>query len=347
MKLLCNVLSLCALAMAIPFDSLDSSAVDKRATPGVLTTKLSINDIFSYHLEVKVGSEGKVFHPIADSGSLITWLGNDDDWAYHSTSLVNTTQPAYVGYAGTEQASGYYVNDTIAFADGGIDNFNFGVIENPPYYKEGIVGLARQSNSKYVPVAHQLKHAGAIDHGVASLYFSVAKDTGKLIFGGYDKAKVGSPWSVHSDPDTFKVPITNVTAQGKTYYPDHGDVPIVVDTGAYSYLPDAILDPIVALYKNPQKQDTGYKVDCDIPDGSFQLGFGDLILDIKLKEFINGHAEGDACHLAARSSERLNNITLLGGGILNHVVILFDYDNGVIKVAQFNDTDDENIVQPE
>ena len=88
---------------------------------------------------------------------------------------------------------------------------------------------------------------------------------------------------------------------------------------------------------------------CDIPDTLFKLGFGNLVLDIPLKDFVRPHKEGDtACTLAALASDRSSsNYTLIGGAILNHVVTLFDYDNGVVSVANYKETDEENIVKPE
>lgn len=354
MKLLCNVLLLCALAMAIPIDSLDLLLeLDQRASLGFLTSDVTINGNLLYLMEVKVGSQGQVFHPIADSGSLVLWLPNDDDWVHHSTSLVNTTEPFSIQYVGSNPATGYYVNDTVALAGGKIDKFELGVIEHGAATNQGIVGLSRPMG-KYVPFPIALKNAGTVDHGVASIYYSTTKNKGTLVFGGYDKAKVASPWSSHSDPLTFKVPITNVTTKGKTYYPDHGNFPIVIDTGSgYSWLPKAILSPIASLYKNAHKDESAtsparkakYQVDCDIPDGLFQLGFGDLILDIPLKDFVN--QDGKTCYLGAGEAELFNNVTLIGAAVLKQVVTLFDYDKGVVKVAHFKDTDVETLVKPE
>ena len=212
-----------------------------------------------------------------------------------------------------------------------------------------MVGLSRWSGGDHDTLPYRLKNTGAIDRGVASLYYSTDKKKGKLIFGGYDQAKVASAWSTHSDPTTFKVPLRNVTTNGVTHYPDFGDFPIVVDTGAgHSWIPQAILDPIAQLYNNPKQSGTIWTVSCDIPDTLFQLGFGNLVLDIPLKDFVRPHKVGDTvCSLGAVASDRSkSNITLIGGAILNQVVTLFDYDNGVISVANYKETDEENIVIP-
>lgn len=350
MVLLCNVLLLCALATAlvVPAEPVDVvSMMDKRAPQGIVTAELTPQK-FKYMMEIKVGSEGKVFRPLADSGSSVAWLPySSDNWTDVSPALTDLHQTFELAYVGSSKYLGHYVNDTITFADGKIDNFKLGVIKNPPGSKEGVVGLSRQMGD-YSPLPVALKKAGTVDHGVASLYFSAAKQKGKIIFGGYDQAKVASQWSVHSDPKTFKVPITNVTIDGKTHYPDNGDYPIVVDTGAGgSFLPEAIMNPVAELYNNPVAEGAGWNVDCDIPDRLFQLGFGNLILDIPLKDIVNPHtADQKTCRLSISTIERANKLSLIGGALLNHVVTLFDYDEGVVKVAHFKDTDDEDIVKP-
>lgn len=88
--------------------------------------------------------------------------------------------------------------------------------------------------------------------------------------------------------------------------------------------------------------------DCRVCDTLFQLGFGDLVLDIPLRDFLFPHGPGQKqCQLAPFSSEKTNNLTLIGGAIFNHVVTICDYDNGVNKVANFKDTQEENVVKPE
>ena len=133
------------------------------------------------------------------------------------------------------------------------------------------------------------------------------------MFGDYDQAKVGSPWSVQKDPTTYKVPLTNVTVGGVTHKHESGDDPIVVDTGGSSYLPDDILDPIASLYTNSHRESNMWTVDCKVRDMLFQLGFGDLVLNISLRDFLFPHGPGHKrCQLAAFSSEKTNNLTLWG-----------------------------------
>ena len=332
-----------ASALVVPAEPLD-----KRHPEGIVTANVNITDQFYYHMQVKVGSQGHSFNPIPDTGSHESWLPDLDGWASQSTSLKNLTLPFTAGYVSSSY-SGYWVTDSVTLADGTTDGLQFGVVGKAgSIFEQGMIGLSRWSGGDHDTFPYHLKNTGVIDRGVASLYYSTDKQKGKFIFGGYDQAKVASAWSTHSDPTTFKVPLRNVTTNGVTHYPDFGDFPIVVDTGAgHSWIPQAILDPIAQLYNNPQQVQSLYSVSCDIPDTLFQLGFGDLILDIPLKDFVRPHKEGETCYLGAIASERTSsNITLIGGAILNQVVTLFDYDNGVISVANYKETDEENIVIP-
>lgn len=194
-----------------------------------------------------------------------------------------------------------------------------------------------------------LKECGAVDHTIVNFYYSTKQGKGKVIFGGYDQSKVGSEWSVHSDPDTFKVPVTNVTTNGVTHYPDFGDYPIVVDTGAgHCRLPQAIMGPIAAMYTNVRRNGPAFEVDCNVPDSLFQPGFGDLILDIPLENFLMPHdANATTCEIGAVVAEKAGNGTLIGGTILNHVISIFDHDNKLVKVVNYRETEEEDIVKPE
>lgn len=340
-----NVLLLCALAtaMVVPAGPLDLS---KRTSLGIIAGDLTNNDYLKYYVNVTVGSEGEVFRVVADSGSTLFWVSNKNNWTQKSTSFVNSTEVFLNGYISSSLERGYFANDSLKFSDGSTNTVKLGVIDHSSN-GQGILGLGLQEDSK-VPVATQLKQAGAIDHNVVSMYFNPKRNKGKLIIGGYDQAKVGSPWSVHSNKGQLKVPITNVTVDDKTHYPDHGDYPIVVDTGAgHTYLPQAIVKPIVALFNNPQVSGKYYTVDCNIPDRLFQLGFGNLILDIPLKDIVLPHDDGaTTCNISLTSAELNENLTLIGGAILDHVVVVFDYDNVEIKVANLKDTDEEDIVKP-
>ncbi|CAN3372349.1 hypothetical protein DIURU_004527 [Diutina rugosa] len=345
------LLSLIAVASALV---VPAEPLDKRHPERIVTANVNITDQFYYHMQVKVGSQGHSFNPIPDTGSHESWLPDLDGWASQSTSLKNLTSPFTAGYVSSSY-NGYWVTDTVTFTDGATNKFQFGVVgkEGGNFqnnFKEGMLGLSRWSGGDHDTFPYHLKNTGVIDRGVASLYYSTDKQKGKFIFGGYDQAKVASAWSTNSHPTTFKVPLRNVTTNGVTHYPDFGDFPIVVDTGAgYSWIPKAILDPIAQLYNNPKQSGTIWTVSCDIPDTSFQLGFGNLVLDIPLKDFVRPHKVGDTvCSLGAVASDRSkSNITLIGGAILNQVVTLFDYDNGVISVANYKETDEENIVKPE
>lgn len=342
MVLIFNVLLLCALATAlvVPAQPLD---LNKRCPQGVLATDISRDDDWTYHIEVKVGSQGKLFRPNLDTTGA-AWFPNDDDWTQLSTLFSKAGKNFGVKFYDGPRELGDWVRDTVA-VDDKTDTVEFGLIPNPLQKKQGSFTVGRSfKDLPSIPV--QLKNHSVIDHGVASVYYRADKHQGKLILGGYDQAKVDGDWSVHSQIQEYKVPITNVTVDGDTRYPEYGDYPIAVGPGGKLALPQAIVDPIAGLYHNPQPVDTRYQVDCDVPDGLFQLGVGNLIVDFQLKDFVEQPGDGDQCYLAVDVAERNGNITRLSGVVLDKLVTVFDYDNDVVKVAHFKDTDDEDIVHP-
>ena len=346
--LLFNLLSLLAVASAlvVPPQQDDKSALEKKSDSKVIELALKYEGR-QYHADVRLGSEGKLYRPLIDSGSWATWFPDEDQWAFESTSLVNLTTPFSVAYMGSTSASkGYFVKDTLQFDNAKSEGVQFGILENPSQFKQGLLAIARLQGTNYDTVPYHLKTAGQVERTVSSLWYSTLRDTGKLTFGGYDRAKVGSEWTSHYDPLTFKVPVVKVTTNGVDHFPDYGDYPIVVDTGApNSLLPRAIVEPIAEFY-NAKRVGKEYEVSCDPPAGLFQITLGNLTLDIDLKSFVHqapGKANG-ICTIGASIAEDRGNVTLIGTTLINEVVTLFDYENGVVSMAKLNDTPEEDLV---
>ena len=170
-----------AAALVIPSEPLDLSSLDKRANDGIISTPV-IQNSFYYFMDVKIGSEGKVFRPIADTGSPITWMPNTDDWAHKSTTLVNTTEVFPVNYvSSTRYDYGIMVKDSFAFGDGNADGFEFGYIEDASTAPMGVVGLSRwdgdhpnlpDSIRHYEILPNYLKRQETIDHSILSVYYN-------------------------------------------------------------------------------------------------------------------------------------------------------------------------------
>lgn len=338
-----NLLQLFVVASALVVPQEASDSVDKRSNANVISADLTLYS-GRYWTTVRVGSQGTPFSLELDSGSGETWVPNNDGWPYQSTSLVNLTTPFDVTYYASLPLRGYYVKDSFQFDSGTTKDFQFGVVNNSP--RKGLIGLSRWTG-KYKTLPYHLKESGQVKRNVASIYYSAAKDKGKLIFGGYDKAKIDSEWDVHSDPTTYKVPLVKATINGVDHYVEGGPKEIVVDTGAgFSYIPKAIVEPIASLY-NAKKQGIMYKIDCQQPEGQFQVTIGNLTFDYLLQDFVYFNEDRTVCYLGAIASEEYNNLTLIGSALLNRAVTLFDYDNNVVKLAKFKDTTEENIVAEE
>lgn len=329
--------------MVVPHDE---SALEKKATSNVIELDFDIEG-GQYRGVVLLGSEGVSYKPIIDSGSWETWFANDNDWTDHSTTLVNLTKPFSVNYVGSgNPATGFFVKDTIEFTNAKSAGFEFGILNNPPWFPQGILAIARLQGSDHDTLPYHLKTTGQVERTVASLYYSKLQNKGELTFGGYDRAKVGSGWTSHADPVTFKVPVVKSHVDGVDYFPEHGDYPIVVDSGAWgSLFPRAVVEPL-ATSLNLKIDGNQYKGPCGTYEGQFLITLGNLTLEFDKLELVTELTNNGNCvaTLGFKGAEYSNNLTLIGTDILNKVVTVFDYENGVVSMAKLNDTPEEDVV---
>lgn len=137
-----------------------------------------------------------------------------------------------------------------------------------------------------------------------------------------------------------------MTTNGVGHFPGYGDYPIVVDTGASNSIPPRAIVETLPKFYNAKRVGKEYEVSCDPPAGLFQITLGNLTLDIDLKSFFHqapGKAEG-ICTIGASIAEDWGNDTLIGTTLINEVVTLFDYENGVVSMAKLKDTPEEDLV---
>lgn len=340
-----QLLCLLAIAVALPVDISNESTLFKRNGNVVGSDVIKPND--KYLIEVWIGSQGKPLYPIADSGSLEAWLPNTDNWAALSSSLVNLNKEYQTTYANTA-AKGYYAKDKLQIGSSTLDGFIFGVVNNPEdagSNSGGIFGLGKRRDQGYDTLPYALKAAGKIDKTVASLYYRSSANKGKLIFGGYDEAKVGSSWQSFSSPGQYwQVPIKKMTIDNADIASEP-DANFIIDSGAeISYFPRPFLDKLAPLF-DAERQDNGYYLmSCDQPsDKLFLISVGDVSFDIPFSQF-KWEIEGfDDCYLGAGDSS-VFGMNIFGNTVLSSVYTLFDYDAQEVKLATLTDSDLESIV---
>lgn len=160
-----------------------------------------------YWGQIQIGTPGKTFQVLFDTGSSNLWVPSKDctncksgaatyDPSESSTYKNNGT--AFKIQYGTGAMNGVVVHDVVTI--GSLKaNVDFAVATNEPgiTFKEskfdGILGLAwpQIAVDGIVPVMQALENQGQLDQDLFAFYLQYAssKTTGKLSIGGYDKSK--------------------------------------------------------------------------------------------------------------------------------------------------------------
>ncbi|KAJ5533256.1 hypothetical protein N7494_009808 [Penicillium frequentans] len=146
--------------------------------------------------------------------------------------------------------------------------------------------------------------------------------------------KVRSYWSATVKNITYGSSLNNLTMNSTSFQ-------AFIDSGNYiSYLPDAIVDPINALFSPPATYDSDsglYIVDCSAKAPEFGLSLGDQTFYHDGSDLIYQTSEGICVSSLASSSEvSLGDITLniIGVPFLKNVVAVFDFGKNEMRFAK-------------
>ncbi|KAJ5655787.1 hypothetical protein N7507_007737 [Penicillium longicatenatum] len=145
---------------------------------------------------------------------------------------------------------------------------------------------------------------------------------------------VRSYWSTTVNNITYGSSLNNLTTNSSSFQ-------AFIDSGNYiSYLPDAIVGPINALFSPPAtyESETGlYVVDCSAKAPEFGLSLGDQTFYHNGSDLIYQTSEGVCVSSLASSSEvSLGDITLniIGVPFLKNVVAVFDFGKNEMRFAK-------------
>lgn len=145
---------------------------------------------------------------------------------------------------------------------------------------------------------------------------------------------VRSYWSATVSNITYGSSLNNLTTNSTSFQ-------AFIDSGNYmSYLPDAIVDPINALFSPPATYDSDselYIVDCSAKAPEFGLSLGDQTFYHDGSDLIYQTSEGFCVSSLASSSEVcLGDITLniIGVPFLKNVVAVFDFGENEMRFAK-------------
>ncbi len=166
---------------------------------------IGIKNFFNrrYQAIIQLGSQGKEFEVILDTGSATLWvadetltskMGNTYDCSSSTTCVAEKSTRRGIIY-GTGSMSGYKVTDTLKLGAIDLPNFSFLLadkVDDKITGIQGILGLSLGRDRIGFPTTlERLKQSNLIDTGSFSMYlgddsYSYGGRTGEIIFGGYD-----------------------------------------------------------------------------------------------------------------------------------------------------------------
>lgn len=231
-----------------------SEFLEKLSAPSVTVT----NKEYWYSVALSLGTPAQDFNVLLDTGSSDLWV-----YASNDTSDCQGDYCAFTGTFDASKSSTYkYMNDdfSIQYVSGssvgnwGTDDIQIGGVKLTDFQfaaaasaggGQGVLGVSLKG-SESVPRDQQydnfplkLKSEGFVDRAVFSLYLDdLNASTGKILFGGVDKAKYEDELAVLPLTSTgaFQVAFSGISIGGNSY----GGGNAVLDSGtSYTYIPDS------------------------------------------------------------------------------------------------------------
>jgi cathepsin D len=312
---------------------------------------------YSYFSSVKLGSEGKEFWMLVDSGSANTWVfGSDcttqacskhDTFGKDDSETLNITSNQWSVTYGTGDVGGLVASDKFAFAGYDVE-IGFGLASTASddfitYPMDGILGLGRASSNKLgtptlMEVMASQKLLKANMFGVHLSRSGDGATDGQITFGASDPSKFSGDLSF----------INSVSAEGLWGIPVEGagvdghslgltGKTAIVDTGtSYILMPP---DDAKALHgRLPGSSNSGetFTIPCDtsLP---IQFTFSGITYDVSPKDYVGTpDKSGKMCKSNILGHQSFGaNTWLLGDVFLKNVYTVFDFDGHRIGMILF------------
>lgn len=306
---------------------------------------------FSYFLQVGIGSAGKPFYMLLDTGAGTTWVmgsscqsaactmhssfGPSDSKTYQKTS-----QGFSIAY-GSGSVSGELAKDTIALAgmtfamSFGVANVTSQDFTHFPF--DGILGLSMSSGAtdNFLQVVKTTKTLSSNMFGVSLSRNSDGPNTGEVTFGGTDTSKytgtisyttvasrAGGDWAIPMDD--FNYDGKKAGVNGRLAY---------VDTGtSYAFGPPEDVAALHKLIPGAKTSDgVTYTVPCDSNLG-LAVSFSGVSYTISTKDWMSPPS-GNTCTSNIYGHAVVKDAWLLGDLFLKNVYSVFDADQTRIGFA--------------
>lgn len=326
-----------------------------------------------YSLNVAVGSDKQPQTLDIDTGSSDFWVINKDATCQKgeckefgtfdestSTSYVSTTSPFSIQYGDLSTSQGVYGKDSVTLQSGHVlDQLQFGNVDTTSL-NFGLIGIGFKSleSTKELydnfPIA--LKKQGLIDTNGYSLNLNAPDaETGSVIFGAYDTAKVTGafPELPITSPYYLAVKLPSVTIN-ENKIPITGQA--LLDSGTtITYVPKAAFQAIGKEFKGAYYAGLDvYFISCNQPSDKFvTYNFNGVDVKVPFSDLTGQIFSGDSpvsgiCVLnimaATNKDENGEELTILGDNFLSRAYTAFNLDEKTIRVGQASYSTDDNVV---
>ena len=157
-----------------------------------------LNNNYLFLGTVKIGSQGKSFNLILDTGSYIAWVaksGSTDEYSItnhfspSSSTTCTATGKVFEQKYETGYCKGYYYKDYFNYINNKNFNIQFGVADKTELNVDkgdGIIGLGHYYPDESLSFIHMLKKAGITDSISLSIKYDSNKKAGSLYIGRHD-----------------------------------------------------------------------------------------------------------------------------------------------------------------
>ncbi|KAG5355169.1 Candidapepsin [Yarrowia sp. B02] len=341
-----------------------SQYLEHLSTPQVTVT----NKEYWYSVSLKLGTPAQDFNVLLDTGSSDLWVysskdktdcdnGNCDFTGQFNAALSSTyhflNNDFSINYVGGT-SSGSWGTDTLQIAGATLKNMQFAAADNAGG-GQGILGVSFRSTEStqdnYDNFPLKLKDDGYIDRTVFSLYLDDIKaSTGKLLFGGVDKAKYEGDLAVLplTESGSFQVAYSGISINGKSYG-NGGNA--VLDSGtSYTYVDTEAFEQMnQRLNFQGQDESTGLPIiDCNSnQDVTFHFDGKDIVapssqMVIPLSELLQDSSQTQ-CVFGIQTSDSTQGYILFGDTFLRAAYVVYDLDKNEVGIAQAKYTSESDI----
>lgn len=325
------------------------------------------NEGVEYLVDVYLGTPQQKFSVQVDTGSSDFWVINQGaDWDSGdysgqlypefdegaSSTFQSLDRYFSITYGDHSTASGIFGSDVFSFTEG--QNLLNNVIFTPADSSTagfGLIGIARNTQESEYPfydnVITQLVKQNVIPKESYSIYLNSAQaQTGTLILGGYDKAKIDGPFPKLPTDDSvyLSVALGGISYNGQTHSSGSG---VILDTGTTeTVVPPDVFEFLGQAIPNARKttikQTDYWHAPCDGITGDITYKFDGVDIKVNIKDLSESNGQGDCLvHLPNSGSD---GVGIFGDTFLRSAYVYYDLTDNVIGLGQAKFTSESNIV---